>query len=82
MYPRVVHRTSSNFLARSPGLRTNQGCVHLGYASAPRLDDDYWLELYVMLSRATRLEDLLLAPRQTLHDFFYGPTPNPQHIIL
>ena len=25
-----------------------------------KIDDDWWLELYVMLSRATRLEDLLL----------------------
>ena len=26
----------------------------------PKYDDDWWLDLYVMLSRATRLEDLLL----------------------
>ena len=26
----------------------------------PKEDDDWWLDLYVMLSRATRLEDLLL----------------------
>jgi hypothetical protein len=58
---------------------SRQGCVHLGYASAPRLDDDYWLELYVMLSRATRLEDLLLAPRQTLHDVLWANTQPPTH---
>ena len=26
----------------------------------PRSEDDYWLDLYVMLSRATRIQDLLL----------------------
>ena len=37
-------------------------------------DDDWWLELYVLLSRATRHEDLLLmrAPR---NEFFLAGPP-------
>ena len=39
----------------------------------PKEDDDWWLDLYVMLSRATRLEDLLLIRAPDLSFFAKGP---------
>ena len=36
-------------------------------------EDDWWLDLYVMLSRATRLEDLLLIRAPDLSWFAKGP---------
>ena len=41
--------------------------------SHPLHDDDWWLDLYVMLSRATRLEDLLLMRAPDLKFFAWGP---------
>ena len=42
---------------------------------SPTHDDDFWLHLYVMLSRATRLEDILLV-RAPASDFLLkGPPP-------
>ena len=35
-------------------------CGRLEGGAHPKDDDDWWLDMYVMLSRATRLEDLLL----------------------
>ena len=35
-------------------------------------DDDWWLDLYVMLSRATRLDDLLLMRAPDLSFFTKG----------
>ena len=39
----------------------------------PKEDEDWWLDLYVMLSRATRLEDLLLLRAPDLDFFAKGP---------
>ena len=39
----------------------------------PKEDDDWWLDLYVMLSRATRLDDLLLLRAPGLEFFAKGP---------
>ena len=39
----------------------------------PKEDDDWWLDLYVMLSRATRLDDLLLLRAPDLDFFAKGP---------
>jgi len=39
----------------------------------PKEDDDWWLDIYVMLSRATRLEDLLLMRAPDLDFFAKGP---------
>jgi hypothetical protein len=39
----------------------------------PKENDDWWLDLYVMLSRATRLEDLLLLRAPDLEFFAKGP---------
>ena len=36
-------------------------------------DDDWWLELYVLLSRATRHEDLLLMRAPPIEWFLAGP---------
>ena len=41
--------------------------------SYPKEDDDWWLDLYVMLSRATRLDDLLLLRAPDLKFFAKGP---------
>ena len=38
-----------------------------------KTDDDWWLDLYVMLSRATRLDDLLLVRAPDLQFFLKGP---------
>ena len=35
--------------------------------------DDWWLDMYVMLSRATRLDDLLLLHAPELEFFAKGP---------
>jgi hypothetical protein len=43
-----------------------------GYANKKE-DDDWWLDLYVMLSRATRLDDLLLLRAPDLEFFAKGP---------
>ena len=42
-------------------------------ANHPLEDDDWWLDLYVMLSRATKLEDLLLMRAPELSFFAQGP---------
>ena len=42
----------------------------------PEEDDDWWLGLYVMLSRATRLDDLLLMRAPDLDFFAKGPPKN------
>ena len=39
----------------------------------PKENDDWWLDLYVMLSRATRLDDLLLLRAPELDFFAKGP---------
>ena len=41
--------------------------------ATPKHDDDWWLELYVMLSRATRLEDLLLVRAPPSSFLLRGP---------
>eukprot|EP00973_Karenia_brevis_P026608 3671380-Karenia_brevis.AAC.1 len=39
---------------------------------------DWWLELYVMLSRATRLDDLLLLRAPPVSCLLQGPPPHLQ----
>ena len=41
-------------------------------------DDDWWLELYVLLSRATRHEDLLLMRAPPIEFFLAGPPQSMQ----
>ena len=41
----------------------------------PTKDDDYWLHLYVMLSRATRLEDILLVRAEDAEDIWHAGPP-------
>ncbi len=50
--------------------------------STPKEDDDWWLDLYVMLSRATRLEEILLAraPPSTFH--LRGPPKSLKQQLL
>ena len=39
----------------------------------PTRNDDYWLHMYVMLSRATRLDDILLARAPDIDFLKQGP---------
>ena len=39
----------------------------------PTRDDNYWLHMYVMLSRATRLDDILLARAPDVDFLKQGP---------
>ena len=48
-------------------------CGRLEGGANPLDDEDWWLDLYVMLSRATRLEDLLLLRAPDLDFFARGP---------
>ena len=41
--------------------------------NTPKHDDDWWLDLYVMLSRATRLQDLLLVRAPPAKFLLQGP---------
>ena len=41
--------------------------------SHPKDDDDWWLDLYVMLSRATRLDDILLTRAPPATFLLQGP---------
>ena len=47
-------------------LHTRQAGAH------KKEDDDWWLDLYVMLSRATKLDDLLLMRAPDLSFFVKG----------
>ena len=55
---RVVTATACQGRTMHGGVVVDCG-RHTGGAT-PKNDEDWWLDLYVMLSRATRLEDLLL----------------------
>jgi len=48
-------------------------CGRQDGGSHPKQDDDWWLDMYVMLSRATRLDDLLLLRAAELEFFAKGP---------
>ena len=48
-------------------------CGKLETKATRKEDDDWWLDLYVMLSRATKLEDLLLLRAPELSFFAKGP---------
>ena len=48
-------------------------CGRQAGGAHPKEDDDWWLDLYVMLSRATRLDDLLLLRAPSLDFFAKGP---------
>ena len=45
-------------------------------------DDDWWFDLYVMLSRATRIEDLLLMRAPSSEFLRRGPPPGLQKQLL
>ena len=48
-------------------------CGRHASGSTRKDDEDWWLDLYVMLSRATRLDDLLLLRPPELEFFLNGP---------
>ena len=45
-------------------------------------DEDWWLDLYVMLSRATRLEDILLARAPPSTFLLQGPPKSLKQQLL
>ena len=49
------------------------GCGRQHGGSHPKEDEDWWLDMYVMLSRATTLDDLLLLRAPELKFFAKGP---------
>jgi len=48
-------------------------CARLESGPHPKHEDDWWLELYVMLSRATRIDDLLLMRAPPASFLLRGP---------
>ena len=50
-------------------------CGRIATGPTPKRDEDWWLDLYVMLSRATRLEELLLLRAPSLEFLQKGPPP-------
>ena len=48
-------------------------CGRVEGGAHPKEDDDWWLDLYAMLSKATRLDDLLLIRAPALSFFAKGP---------
>ena len=48
-------------------------CGRIETGPHPKEPDDWWLDLYVMLSRATRLEDLLLMRAPPASFLLRGP---------
>ena len=54
-----------------PGVILDCGRHEVG--NGKKEDDDWWLELYVLLSRATRHEDLLLMRAPRIEFFLAGP---------
>ena len=50
--------------------------------STPKTDEDWWLDLYVMPSRATRLEDILLARAPPSTFLLQGPPKSLKQQLL
>ena len=51
-------------------------CARRGGGQYPMHDDDWWLHLYVMLSRATSLDDILLVRPPEASFLLRGPPTN------
>ena len=60
-----------------PGVRETDGAQYVCWrhegGAHPKDDDDWWLDLYVMLSRATRLDDILLTRAPPASFLLKGP---------
>jgi hypothetical protein len=70
-HARVVTSTACQGRTMRQGVIIDCGRHESG--STLKEDDDWWLDLYVMLSRATRLDDLLLMRAPELSFFLSGP---------
>ena len=71
---RVITSTASQGRTMRAGVIVDAGRRLDG--AHPTEGDDYWLHLYVMLSRATRLEDLLLVRAPPVEFLASGPPEN------
>ena len=71
---RVITSTACQGRTMRAGVIVDCG-RHEGGAT-PKEDEDWWLDLYVMLSRATRLEDLLLLRAPPSAFLLQGPPPS------
>lgn len=69
---RVVTSTACQGRTMREGVVIDCGRI-TGNSQGAKDDDDWWLDLYVMLSRATRLEDLLLIRAPDLDFWAKGP---------
>ena len=57
----------------TPALGVLLDCGRREKGANPKSDDDWWLDLYVMLSRAPRSEDLLLMRAPDVEFLLRGP---------
>ena len=73
-HARVVTSTACQGRTMRKGVIVDCGRLECG--SHPMTDEDWWLDLYVMLSRATDLDDLLLVRPPALDFFMRGPPKN------
>ena len=73
-HARVVTSTACQGRTMRKGVILDCGRQETG--CHPMEDDDWWLDLYVMLSRATSLDDLLLVRAPDLEFFLKGPPRN------
>lgn len=73
-HARVVTSTACQGRTMKAGVILDCGRHEIG--TTAKEDDDWWLDLYVMLSRATRLEDLLLLRAPPVSFLLRGPPAN------
>ena len=73
---RVITATACQGRTMRAGVVIDCGRHYSG--STRKEDGDWWLELYVMLSRATRLDDLLLLRAPPSSFLLQGPPPDLQ----
>ena len=73
---RVITATACQGRTMRAGVVIDCGRHECG--STRKEDGDWWLELYVMLSRATRLDDLLLLRAPPSSFLLQGPPPDLQ----
>ena len=69
-------RTSTGCQGKTCELGVLIDCARRIGGSHPMKDDDYWLHMYVMLSRATSIDDILLTRAPDASFLLRGPPPD------